>query len=670
MTNPTAKNTITPLPSNQKIVNDDGTPTTFFIRWAQERSIDISDGITYDNLLEILGAITVTANAGLVGGGPLDASMTIGMAVITGVAGTYTNANITVDNHGRVTAAANGTGGSAYTFSGGGQTATSSATNIIQKSLGVRTSGTLTFAATPTAGNTIVIVYTGGSGGPATPSGFTSVAVATNITQMVQVYTKTSVGTEISISVSSGDSGQWMMYEFPPVSAVALAPTNGFSFPFSITASSTQTTIFTFEQDSGTALVVTPPTGAVVDYNAGSSGGNHKGAIGHVTAATGTLSIAGTTNGSTNLAGVILITSGTAAPVTNIDIPGVKFGTAQIDHIAAGSGVTMSAAAGVLTINSSGGGGGGGGSNLFAAAIFSINSGTGAVTLINNTNVSSVVRLATGVYQINFTSAASGVYIPSAMGAYVSFSDNFANPMALCRNTTYAPSGPVTTTFCIIQVATNNSSLPLYDMDHVYFSANNIVAGGTAKPWYFNPPTPADLPVAIGSISPSVFASDTDVGLQFAIPANHIGTVAQLKAISGVSFTATMRMNVAGVVGYGAANAGLILSNGTKCWFWGWDSRSGGGCYHLMKYSTSGYDGFENLKTASGLANWFRVAYNYSTDTAVFSFSVDGKSWVAFDTETSISSYLSGGITGVGIGLTTDNYPYVGNISVDYWNVV
>ena len=35
-----------PLGPQFKITNPDGTPTEYFIRWAQQRQIDIGDGIT------------------------------------------------------------------------------------------------------------------------------------------------------------------------------------------------------------------------------------------------------------------------------------------------------------------------------------------------------------------------------------------------------------------------------------------------------------------------------------------------------------------------------------------------------------------------------------------------------------------------------------------------
>ena len=111
MSDPTANNTIVPLNSKTQIVNADGTPTLFFQRWAQERSIDISNGISYDNLLAFLATVDVVAGVGLTGGGPINASVTLNLADTAVTPGIYTNTNLTIDAQGRITAAANGSGG-------------------------------------------------------------------------------------------------------------------------------------------------------------------------------------------------------------------------------------------------------------------------------------------------------------------------------------------------------------------------------------------------------------------------------------------------------------------------------------------------------------------------------------------------------------------------------
>lgn len=54
-----------PLAKEFKIVNDDGTPTDYFIRWAQQKQIDISGGITQGILEDYLAAHPLQAGSGI-----------------------------------------------------------------------------------------------------------------------------------------------------------------------------------------------------------------------------------------------------------------------------------------------------------------------------------------------------------------------------------------------------------------------------------------------------------------------------------------------------------------------------------------------------------------------------------------------------------------------------
>jgi hypothetical protein len=70
-----------PLADKFAIVNPDGTPTQYFIRWAQERQIDIQNGISAEQAQELIdtwaAARHIIAGTGLGGGGTLDNDVTL-----------------------------------------------------------------------------------------------------------------------------------------------------------------------------------------------------------------------------------------------------------------------------------------------------------------------------------------------------------------------------------------------------------------------------------------------------------------------------------------------------------------------------------------------------------------------------------------------------------------
>lgn len=118
-----------PLVSSVKVVNDDGTPTDYFIRWAQERQIDITAGITAAQAQQLIddwaAARDIIAGTALNGGGNLSSDVTIDHADSAVTPNTYGDAThvaqITVDQQGHVTAVANvpvsgGGGGGAWYF--------------------------------------------------------------------------------------------------------------------------------------------------------------------------------------------------------------------------------------------------------------------------------------------------------------------------------------------------------------------------------------------------------------------------------------------------------------------------------------------------------------------------------------------------------------------------
>ena len=228
-----------PLVNNQRIVNADGTPTEYFIRWAQQKQIDISGGVSAEQAAQIAAAAIddwaaarrIIAGMGLSGGGFLDADRTLQLNAVLGnlndvdvLTAPPTNGQVlTYDAPNLEWVPRTPTGGG-----GGGGTPP-----VLRQLATRRGNGALTLAQPPLVGSLLLYVYggwTGAAGAFELPRFAQFARYDSDVNNAVRFsYNFYEAGDATSWNNTANDNKFSAMYEFTGASGVR--PAGGWYLP-------------------------------------------------------------------------------------------------------------------------------------------------------------------------------------------------------------------------------------------------------------------------------------------------------------------------------------------------------------------------------------------------------------------------------------------------------